>query len=397
MYNYIVVHYDEIGIKGKNRPFFENKLVDDLNIKLSNYCSKVFKRYGKIICKLNDFKDYNTEDFRIYKSKVISILQLTPGISSFSFAVRCSLDLDEISLKSLELIDTKEFSSFRVNTKRSNKSFKFTSLDVNIKVGSDIVEKTSKKVDLKNADLTLNIEIGDKDSYIYDNKFRGIGGLAIKSSGNVICSLSGGLDSPVASYMMMKRGCNVIFAHIQNDTLANKELQQKIEDLCKTLCKVQNSCKLYVIPFSEIQNKIIMYVPSEYRMIIYRRFMTKIINKIAKLEDSKLIVTGDSIGQVASQTIDNINCIYDSSFYPVVSPLIAFNKNEIIDISKKIGTYDISIKPYPDCCSFMIAIHPKTNAQLDYILKIEENIINSDKLIESSIANKQILNFKYDF
>jgi tRNA uracil 4-sulfurtransferase len=391
MFNYIVVHYDEIGIKGQNRPFFENKLVEDLNTKINKFSLKIFKRYGKVICNLKE--DLSKKDI----SSIVSILELTPGISSFSFAQNCNLDLEDISSKSINLLKKKEFISFKVNTKRSNKNFKLNSLEINKKIGSDIVENLNKKVDLENPNIILNIEIGEKEVFIYDNKHFGIGGLALKSSGNVICSLSGGLDSPVASYMMMKRGCNVVYVHIQNDNLANKELQQKIEDLCKQLSKIQNKVKLYIVPFSKIQKQIIMFVPSEYRMIIYRRFMNKIINKIADSENSKLIVTGDSIGQVASQTIENINCIYDSSKYPIVSPLIAYNKNEIIVISKKIGTYNISIKPYPDCCSFMIATHPKTNAKLIDILKIEENIKDKEKLIEDSINKKQVLEFKYNF
>jgi thiamine biosynthesis protein ThiI len=388
-YKYIVVHYDEIGIKKKNRPFFENRLIEDLKTKFPIF--NVSRRYGRVICKINS-KDVDYE-------KINEILKITPGIANFSYALRSKLDLEDIASKTLELINiSKEFNSFRVITKRSNKNFKMNSQEINKEIGAVVLNKfKNKKVDLENADLDINIEIGEKDVFIYSNKYYGIGGLANKSSGNLLCSLSGGIDSPVAAFMLMKRGCRVIFVHIQNNTLTNNKLEEKIKNLVKKLTRVQASCKLYIVPFSNLQKELILSVSAEYRMIIYRIFMTKILNKIAIKEKAKGIITGDSIGQVASQTIENINCIYNFAKLPIFSPLIALNKNQIIDIAKKIGTYNLSIQPYPDCCSFMIAKHPQTKAKLEDVNKILENIKNKEELIKESINKSKIYTYKYKF
>lgn len=388
-YKYIVVHYDEIGIKKKNRPFFENRLIEDLKTKFPIF--NVSRRYGRVICKINS-KDVDYE-------KINKILKITPGIANFSYALRSKLDLEDIASKTLELINiSKEFNSFRVITKRSNKNFKMNSQEINKEIGAVVLNKfKNKKVDLENADLDINIEIGEKDVFIYSNKYYGIGGLANKSSGNLLCSLSGGIDSPVAAFMLMKRGCRVIFVHIQNNTLTNNKLEEKIKNLVKKLTRVQASCKLYIVPFSNLQKELILSVSAEYRMIIYRIFMTKILNKIAIKEKAKGIITGDSIGQVASQTIENINCIYNFAKLPIFSPLIALNKNQIIDIAKKIGTYNLSIQPYPDCCSFMIAKHPQTKAKLEDVNKILENIKNKEELIKESINKSKIYTYKYKF
>jgi thiamine biosynthesis protein ThiI len=388
-YKYIVVHYDEIGIKKKNRPFFENRLIEDLKTKFPIF--NVCRRYGRVICKINS-KDVDYE-------KINEILKITPGIANFSYALRSKLDLEDIASKTLELINiSKEFNSFRVITKRSNKNFKMNSQEINKEIGAVVLNKfKNKKVDLENADLDINIEIGEKDVFIYSNKYYGIGGLANKSSGNLLCSLSGGIDSPVAAFMLMKRGCRVIFVHIQNNTLTNNKLEEKIKNLVKKLTRVQASCKLYIVPFSNLQKELILSVSAEYRMIIYRIFMTKILNKIAIKEKAKGIITGDSIGQVASQTIENINCIYNFAKLPIFSPLIALNKNQIIDIAKKIGTYNLSIQPYPDCCSFMIAKHPQTKAKLEDVNKILENIKNKEELIKESINKSKIYTYKYKF
>jgi thiamine biosynthesis protein ThiI len=205
--------------------------------------------------------------------------------------------------------------------------------------------------------------------------------------------LSGGIDSPVASYLMMKRGCKVVFVNIYNQTQVDRSVLSKIDKIVNELTKFQGKSRLYVVPFANIQKQIIMNVPSKYRMVIYRRFMFRIMNLISQKEKTKAFVTGDSVGQVASQTLENINSIYDASELPILCPLIGMNKEEIIEISKFIGTYEHSIIPFPDCCSFMIAQHPETKSRLDDIKKIEENIENIDELVASCVEEAEVRNF----
>ncbi|MBU1136662.1 MAG: tRNA uracil 4-sulfurtransferase ThiI [Nanoarchaeota archaeon] len=368
----IIVHYSEIGIKGKNRGYFENKLIGNLRLCLGKRAKKVYKRYGRIVCEID--KD---------DGEITEILERVPGVAYFCFSVKSKLDINDIKKKCFEILKSKEFKTFRVLTKRSNKNFEFSSNKIDRFIGEEVIKKFKKKVNLGNPELTLFIEVGEKEVFVYTDKIKGIGGLPVGVSGKVVCSLSGGIDSPVASYLMMKRGCKVVFVHIYNKT--QQGVVQKIKDIVEQLSKFQINSKLYIVGFEKIQKQIIMNVPSKYRMIVYRRFMMKIINEIAKKENAKAVITGDSVGQVASQTIENLNCIYDASEIPVFAPLIGMNKQEIIDISNKIETYSLSILDYPDCCSFMIAKHPETKAELNEIKKIEKNIESIDGLVEDCV------------
>ncbi len=386
MYTHIIVHYDEIGLKKKNRGYFENSLVRNLRQKTKDLSLKINKQYGRIVCLLDDPKKMPT---------LVERFSFVSGVAYFSFGVSTSLDILEISQKAIDLVKNKTFNSFKIETKRGNKSFSYTSMDVNKIVGEKIQAIYKKKVNLSNPDKTIFIEICEKNAFIYDEKHFGISGLPIREDNKVICSLSGGLDSPVSAYMLMKRGCQVVFAHIQNNTQTNKQLEEKITSLVKTLTNIQLKSKLLIIPFSDIQKKIIMFVPSEYRMIVYRRFMMKIIEQLSKKENAFAIVTGDSVGQVASQTLENIGSIYDACSIPIFSPLIGLNKEEIVTISKKIKTYEHSIKPYPDCCSFMVADHPKTKTFVKEIKDVESKIPNKQQLIDNAIKNVREKVFRY--
>ena len=363
--NIIIIHYSEIGTKGENRPFFERILANNVRVLLNRYIHNVSRKYGRIVCKIKN------ED---YLDKIIEKLKKVPGIAYFSPAIKSELNIEQIKESLLNILQNKKFNTFKVITKRSNKMFPMTSIEVNKILGEYIVNSLNKKVNLISPDIKLYVEICEKEAYIYLEKFSGLGGLPVSSSGKVISLLSGGIDSPVASFLMMKRGCQVIFTHFYNRTLTSQAALTKIDKIVRQLTEFQIQSKLYIVPFQDVQYEIIANIPSNYRMIVYRRFMMRIANKIADLENAKAIVTGDSVGQVASQTLENLGCIYQAAKYPVLSPLVGLNKNEIIQLAKNIGTYDYSILPYPDCCSFMVAKHPETSAKLEKILKLEENL-----------------------
>ncbi|MCD6331223.1 MAG: tRNA 4-thiouridine(8) synthase ThiI [Thermoplasmata archaeon] len=366
----ILIHYGEIGIKGKNRVVFENCLIRNISKALGNYAKKISKEYGRIIV----FEENGKEEIKKRLEKI-------PGIENFSFVHETKLDIEEIKRKALEIAKGKKFTTFKISTKRANKDFPYSSMQVNEIVGEEIRKKLNKKVDLENAELTIFIEIGNKNAYIYTEKYEGVGGLPVGTEGKVISLLSGGIDSPVASWLMMKRGCKVIFAHFYNEKLVAKP--SKAEEIVKKLNECQLESIAYYIPFADLQYEIIKEVPAKYRMIVYRRFMAKIANELARIEKAKAIVTGDSLGQVASQTLENLLCIYDASSLPVLSPLIGFDKKEIVEMAKKIGTYEISIKPYEDCCTFMVAKHPATKAKLEEIKEMESRVkIDLEKIIE---------------
>ncbi|UCD81332.1 MAG: tRNA 4-thiouridine(8) synthase ThiI [Desulfobacterales bacterium] len=381
----IIIHYSEIGLKGKNRRFFENSLIDNIRQALKSAKVSIHRRYGRIIgepagnCDMENIK---------------TILGRLPGIAYFSFGDMARLDIEEIKQAAIEVLDPLGAQTFGIAAKRSNKLFPMSSDEINRIVGRHIVESRAKKVDLKVPDVFVYIEICEKEAFVYCHKYTGIGGFPVGTTGRVVGSLSGGIDSPVAALLMMKRGCRVIFAHIRNQLQSIDAAASKIDGLVAHLTNFQLKSKLYIVPFEAIQREIIMRVPSIYRMIVYRRFMMRVCSRIAERENALAIITGDSAGQVASQTLENINCIYKASAKSVLTPLIGMNKDEIVKIAKKIGTYDISTLPYPDCCSYMIAPHPETRAKIDVIKDYETAIKNAEPLVAECVKNSEIKHFQ---
>ncbi len=389
MYSHIIIHYDEIILKGGNRPFFERALSANIKEFLSGVeYGKISKEGGRLIVDINKI-NFEGEQALVRLRNLREILKNIPGISNFSFASMEENDMDKIFKNTLWLLNEnekiKEYKTFKINARRSDKSFALKSPEINSKVGEYIFENTRLKVNVHNPDLEIVIDIGDKKCFIYFEKIKAVGGLPVGTAGNLISLISGGIDSPVASFMMNKRGAKNIFVHFKNKTISGSvDGRDKIESLVKELGKFQGRSKLYIVPFEEFQKEIIAKIPAKNRMIIYRRMMFRLAGMIAKKENAKGFVTGDSLSQVASQTIDNITAIYNAANLPIFPPLIGMNKQEIIDIASRIGTYEISILPYQDCCSFLIAKHPETKAKL-------EEIINQEKNLEIDRITKKVL------
>ena len=376
-----VIHYGEIALKGKNREVFERKLIENINGKIEKMGAKVRRRFGRLVIYDDD-------------QRIAEKLKKTPGIKYFALAEVCDLDIDEIKKKALEILPDSA-KTFKIEAKRSNKSFPYTSIEINKVVGEYILKRKGIGVDLNNPDAKVFIEICEKECFIYTSKTPSIGGLPAGVAGKIVSLISGGIDSPVSAFMIMKRGCEVVAVHFFNSTLHSPKVREKIKMIAEKLAEFHR-IKLYMVPFEEIQREIIRSIPSKYRMVIYRRSMMRMANIIAEKESAKAIVTGDSLSQVASQTLDNLNVIYNASSLPVLSPLIGMDKEEIIEIAKRIGTYEISILPYEDCCSLMIARHPETRAKLHEIMKIESlsNFSkNCDKLEREAVEKAEIFEF----
>lgn len=363
LFNSTIIHYSEIGLKGANRPLFEEKLI--LNIK-EKTGFKPRKEYGRLVIDSAKTKGLNE----------------IPGIAYFALAFKTKLDIKEIC-KSTELIAGR-IKSIRVSAKRSNKLFKIKSPEIN-RIVSDYLINKGFNADI-NGEEEVIIEIGEKNAYIYKDKIKGVGGLPVSVSGKIIGLISGGIDSPVAAYKMIRRGCKVVLVHFYH----NKEGISKIKSLAKKLSSFQGPTRLYLIPFENIQRKIITIIPAKYRMITYRRLMIKISEQIMIKEKAKGFVTGDNVGQVASQTLDNIRVIYSATNEPILNPLSGLDKQDIINEAKSIGTYELSIQPYKDCCSFLVAAHPETRARIDEIEKLESNLKLEDEIIQSLKDSKLI-------
>ena len=386
MYSHIIIHYDEIILKGGNRSFFERALLANIKEFLSGAeYGKISKEGGKIIIEINS----EDEQALVRPRNLREILKNIPGISNFYFAVSVDKDMNKINKKTVEVLknylQTENKKTFKIEARRSDKKFELKSPEINAKAGEYALNNTKLKVDVHHPDLEIVIDIGNEKCFIYFEKIKGVGGLPVGTAGNLVSLISGGIDSPAASFMMNKRGAKNIFVHFKNKTISGSAGgQDKIESLVKELCKFQGRSKLYIVPFEEFQKEIIAKIPAKNRMIIYRRIMFRLAGMIAKKENAKGFVTGDSLSQVASQTIDNITAIYNAANLPIFPPLIGMNKQEIVDIASKIGTYEISILPYQDCCSFLIAKHPETKAKL-------EEIINQEKNLEIDRITKEVL------
>jgi thiamine biosynthesis protein ThiI len=379
---YTIIHYAEIGLKGGNRAFFEGMLVGNIKRALANQNYDSIKRaYGRFLIKLNKKSD---------TKKIEESLKQIPGISYFSFALHSKLDITSMKKKLLELAkDLKKTTTFRITARKSTTKTKLGSMDINKELGQLIVDKFKAKVNLDNPKVNFIIEVTDDGAFFYNEKTQGLGGLPVGVTGKLVCLLSGGIDSPVAAFKMFKRGCNVIFVHFQNHTANKKVVKDKVSKLVETLSKYQEVSKLYIVPFDKLQNEIIAAIPSKYRMIIYRRFMFRIAEQILQKERAKGFVTGDSLAQVASQTLENLNVIYEATNKPIFAPLIGLDKQEIIDIARSIETYETSILPYSDCCSFLVAKHPETRAKIDEIKELEKSF-DIKKLIADALSKSDM-------
>ncbi len=394
----VICHYHEVALKQRNREIFEKKLRTNIAFMLSDIVKQnmVMRGYGRLKIVL-PFGFEEVEKIELVKSR----LSNTFGLTNFGIGIVSALDVEKICEASLKVLKNKEFKTFSIKTKRQNKKFPLNSVEVNRKVGAYILEQYRKngkdiQVNLKNPDVKVYIEIVDKEAYVYADRFKGPGGLPVGSSGKVVSLLSAGFDSPIASYMMMKRGAKVIFVHYHSYPYASFNSIEQAKQLVKILSRYQLHSRLYIVPIAEAQRIIVLNAPVGLRTILYRRLMIKIAEKIAEKEGAEALVTGESLGQVASQTLRNIRVINQIATLPILRPLIGIDKEEIIQKAREIGTYEISSQPYDDCCHFLTGRHPETWADFDEIFEVEKKL-NWDELVDMSLKNAEIENMYADF
>ncbi|MCZ6679260.1 MAG: tRNA 4-thiouridine(8) synthase ThiI [Candidatus Poribacteria bacterium] len=371
-----IVHYGEVGLKGKNRSFFEKKLVQNIRLSLKDIgYTEVRRIYGRILVTLQAEADVVAIRERLGK---------VMGIAHFELACAAALDIEAIQAAALAWIEDKRFNTLKVETKRANKRFPLTSPEVSAAVGGYLLKHTGAKADMHNPDLRCNIEIVENSAYIYTDKIRGVGGLPVGVSGNVLVMLSGGLDSPVAAWRMMKRGVKAIFIHFYSYPYTDKASLEKVEELAQILATWNYQTRIYLVPFGEVQREIVTKTPAPFRVILYRRMMVRIAQRIAAAAKANALVTGESLGQVASQTLGNIRVIEAVAELPILRPLIGDDKVEIIARAEQIGTYETSILPHDDCCSLFVPKHPATNASLAAVREAEADL-EIDTLIAQAV------------
>jgi thiamine biosynthesis protein ThiI len=351
----LIVHYHEINLKGNNRGWFEAHLQNHITATLKGLkYRRVRKISGRLIVELDQDSPADAIEQR---------LSMVFGIANFVTAWEVAAEIEAMQSGLESLIAMGDFKSFKMDARRGTKNFPLNSQQLNEQLGSFVQQKTKADVRLSNPDRTFFVEIVDNRAFLYFNKIPGAGGLPSGTGGKVLCLLSGGIDSPVAAYRLMRRGCRVHFIHFHSFPHTSAESQDKVRHILEILSRFQLESRLYLVPFADVQKEIVAFAPPQLRVVLYRRFMVRIAQAIASREKAKALVTGDSLGQVASQTLENIQTISSVCTMPVFRPLIGSDKEEIIEIARKIGTYDISIQADQDCCSLFVPRHPETMAR----------------------------------
>ncbi|PYR83148.1 MAG: tRNA 4-thiouridine(8) synthase ThiI [Acidobacteria bacterium] len=303
--------------------------------------------------------------------------------------------MENLEVNAWGLMEGYSFKSFRIEARRGDKTFPHTSVEINQRVGAYVKQQSGARVDLERAQMTCWIEIVEKYALIYLERLPGPGGLPVGTSGKVVVLLSGGIDSPVAAWKMIKRGCTAVFVHFHSFPYTNKESQEKAKQIVQLLCHYALQAKIYLVPFAEVQRHIMVDTPLDTRVILYRRYMLRLAEQIARREKARVLVTGDSVGQVASQTIENIDVISRAVSMPTLRPLIGDDKIEIIEIARQIGTYEISIQPDQDCCSLFVPKHPETKANLAEIEKSEAQL-NVGDAMNAAMESAEVLSLSLE-
>jgi len=387
----IVIRYSEIALKGNNRNWFENLLMKNIRKHLKKHGKSTVSRiHGRII--LESDAEFN---------QIKSVLRFIPGIANFSIAIPCSHDQQELGSQAQIMVgsylaeQTRSAFSFKVTARRSFKGFPLNSMQLSAQLGGDVLQKfPDLKVKLTDPEIELGIEIWPKNrSILYLERIPGQGGLPVGSSGNVISFLSGGIDSPVSSWFMMKRGCHTTFLHFHSSPFIGEQSRQKVIELVTHLSRYQPKSTLVIVPFAEIQKAIRANCEEKNRTILYRRMMYRIAEKLKYRYKALGYVTGEAVGQVASQTMENLACTEAVTTLPVIRPLIGMDKVEIINQAKKIGSFSISIQPFPDCCTVFQPKKPEIRGKVIDIDTDEKNI-DIEGLLQTTIENLEKVHFE---
>lgn len=381
MVSCFVCYYHEILLKKGNRGFFERILRKNTQKALQGIPYRAFRQLpGRLIVEL--LPESPVDEIGVCLQKVVGLIYCCPAWLS-------SQDIGQMGQDLLGLVRDRKFETFKIQARRANKKFPLPSPEINACLGDVIRKSSGKSVRLKNPDLTCYVDIVDQDAFLYFEKLQGQGGLPVSSSGKVVVLISGGIDSPVAAYKVLKRGCKAIFVHFHSLPYTTVESLEKVRQLVSILNEYQYQSKIYMIPFAELQRQIVAFTPTATRVILYRRMMVRLAELVARRERAQALVTGDSIGQVASQTLENLRATSDACQLPVLRPLIGEDKEAIVDIARRIETFEISILPDVDCCSLFVPRHPETRAKIEKIHQIE-NELDVPQMIREAWQKREI-------
>lgn len=348
----LVVHYHEIGLKGRNRGFFERRLVSNVEAVLRGTTARVEVVSGRLIVHIEDAAD----------ERLAGDVAAVFGVASCAPAVVVEPEIDAMREAALGLLEARSFRTFAIAARRATKELPLTSREINVELGSAVREATGAGVDLGSPDVTVRVEVVGRRAFVYVDRITGAGGLPVGVSGKVVVLLSGGIDSPVAAYRVLRRGAKGILCHFHSAPFTDTSSARKARELASSVAGWQGRTTLYLVPLGEAQQEIVGAAPPQLRVVLYRRLMARIAQRVAAGEGAKALVLGDSLGQVASQTIENISCVDAAVDVPVLRPLIGDDKQAIVEEAKRLGTYETSIQPFADCCSLFVPRSPATRA-----------------------------------
>ena len=380
-YDHIMVRFGELSTKGKNKVDFIRTLYKNILRALKDFSGlETYMRHDHIYVVLHGADHM----------PVIERLQDVSGIQGLSLVhMEKDRDIENIKNASLELIKQEEGKTFKVKVKRTDKKYPMISDEITRAVAGHILRNTDLKVDVHNPDILLSIEVKDEAAYIFSHTYKGAGGYPLGVAGKAMHMLSGGIDSPVAAYLLMKRGVQIECIHFASPPYTQMGVIYKLEDLLKVLNRYQERIRLHIIPFTKIQEAIYDHVDESYCITMMRRMMFRLADRLAKMRHCPVISSGESVGQVASQTLQSMKVINEVTNMPIIRPCATMDKNDIIATSIKIGTYDISIRPFIDCCTIFTPKSPKTAPKLEDCLKFEEEF-DYEPLLKEALSNIEV-------
>jgi len=384
VFDCVLIHYGELGLKGLNRPLFEKKLIENIRRVLNGLeYEKIRKMQGRIILELTEKSDIR---------KIEESLKKVFGIAWFGFCFTKTATMENIKELVRNRIKLEVGTKARVSSKRADKTLPFTSMDVNRELGAYLVKKFKVKISLKEPQKEIFVELVEGKAYIFDKKFKGLYGLPVGVSGKVLHLLSGGIDSPVAAWLLMKRGCEVDFLHFHAFQEFDERKGAKILRLVEILTQYCFKSRVFFVPFYPFEAEAVE-APVRYRLILFRRFMVKIAEEIASKYGIKALGSGENLAQVSSQTLENMAEISRATSLTILRPLLTYEKNETVNLARQIGTFEISTLPYKDCCSLFMTKHPVTKAKSEIVESIERRLSLNDA-IKESLEKIEIINMQ---
>jgi tRNA uracil 4-sulfurtransferase len=381
-----LVHYHELGLKRGNRPLFLRHLARNLRRATSDLAPLTLRQVsGRVLLDLENHPDPATVRDRVRR---------VCGVSSFALAYRVASTVEAMKSIIAWLVEGRTFASFRITARRAFKTYPMTSVELNRELGAFVLERVASRVDLRHPEVEIHVEVMPAETFVYVDPVPGPGGLPVGASGTVTALLSGGIDSPVAAWRMMKRGCRVLFVHFHSVPYLPPTSQAKARALVGLLTQWQYDSTLILVPFGEIQREVVLTVPPPARVVVYRRLMVRIAEALARKHGAVALTTGESLGQVASQTLSNIARIDEAAVMPILRPLIGMDKLEITDAARRLGTFEISIEPDADCCTLFVPKHPATRMS-EHEVSAAESRLEVPRLVASGCDGASVEAFEF--